>query len=144
VFIENPCYDPENHYAPCGLAVDPDNGDVCVADTDRRQVDRYSETGIYIRSFGQNGVSGTGAGLFEYPSRVAVRDGRVYIVDTWSHRIVAYDRVGTVELWSSGSWGGGPGQFKSLEGSASTFRDACSWPTRATVVSRSSRWIQAG
>ena len=115
-FIDNAGYTADQHQSPYGLGVDPDTGDVYMADTDRRQVDRYSESGVFLNSFGINGKSGTTPGMFRYPSRVAVHSGLVLIADTWSNRIVAYRPTGTVEEWAFGTTGSAPGQFKQPRG----------------------------
>ncbi|KAA3636491.1 MAG: hypothetical protein DWP92_09465, partial [Armatimonadetes bacterium] len=125
-FIQNNVFaDPTSHQSPYGLAVDPDNGDVYLADTDRRQIDRYSETGTYIGSYGTDGVSNSSPGNFEYPSRVAIHDHRMYVADSWANSIVVYDvgedpgdPIATVELFRYGTTGSGPGQFRQPRGLA--------------------------
>ncbi|RLE22293.1 MAG: hypothetical protein DRJ50_07890, partial [Actinobacteria bacterium] len=120
-FIQNNSWpDPTSHQSPYGLGVDPDTGDVYLADTDRRQIDRYDEAGTYIGSYGQDGVSSDAPGHFRYPSRVAVHGGFFYVSDTWANRLVVYatnrDPVDAVETWSFGTTGGLPGQFKQPRG----------------------------
>jgi tripartite motif-containing protein 71 len=111
-FIHNEGHQPQHHQSPYGLAVDPDNGDVYLADTDRRQVDRYDESGRYLNSLGRNGVSGDAPDLFKYPSRVAVRDGHVFVADTWSHRISVWSPTGTREEWDYTAFGSKPGHLR--------------------------------
>jgi tripartite motif-containing protein 71 len=111
-FIDDAGFQPDQHQSPYGLAVDPSNGDVYMADTDRRQVDRYDESGRFLNSFGRNGVSGDAPDLFKYPSRVAVRDGHVFVADTWLHRISVWTPTGTSQEWEYRAFGSKPGHFK--------------------------------
>ncbi len=115
-FIDNAGFGATQHQAPYGLAVDPDTCDVYMADTDRRQVDRYSETGQYLNSLGTNGVIGETPSTFRYASRVAVRDGLVFVADTWAHRISVWEPDGTQQLWELKGFGTKLGQIKSPHG----------------------------
>ncbi len=115
-FIGNAGFGATQHQAPYGLAVDPDTCNVYMADTDRRQVDVYSSTGTYLRSFGQSGVVGETATTFRYPSRVAVSDGFVFIADTWANRISVWAVDGTQELFRLQGSGSGNGQFRQPRG----------------------------
>ena len=74
VFIQNVGYGATQHQSPYGLGVDPDTGDVYMCDTDRRQVDRYSETGVYLNSFGVERRLGRHPGQVQVP--VARRGAR--------------------------------------------------------------------
>ena len=129
VFINNPGFGAEQHLSPYGLAVDPDTGDVYMADTDRRQVDRYSSTGQYLNSLGTNGVVGETPSTLRYPSRVAVHDGLVFVADTWAHRISVWAPNGRTpdgqqqQLWEYKAFGGKDGQFRQPRGMA--FDQAC-------------------
>jgi DNA-binding beta-propeller fold protein YncE len=119
-FISAPGFAPCEHQSPYGIGVDPRNGNLYIADTDRRSVDKWTynaTTGRYgcALSFG---TRGTGPGRFEYPSRVAVSDeGKVFVADTWSNRISIHQPNGT-ELDEFGSFGTGDGQFKQPHGIA--------------------------
>ncbi len=85
-FISNPGFQPGQHQAPYGIGVDPRNGNIYFADTDRYTVDMYDQNGNYIMEWGSQG---SGVNKYLYPSRVAVRsDGQVYVNDTWSNQIV--------------------------------------------------------
>jgi tripartite motif-containing protein 71 len=116
VFIDNAGFGATQHQAPYGLAVDPGTCDVFMADTDRRQVDRYDENGDYVRSYGQNGVVGETATTFRYPSRVAVRDGMLFVADTWANRISVWRLDGSQELFRLQGTGGANGQFRQPRG----------------------------
>ena len=85
-FISNPGFQPGQHQAPYGIGVDPQNGYIYFADTDRYTVDMYDQNGTYIMEWGSQGA---GVNKYLYPSRVAVRsDGQVYVNDTWSNQVV--------------------------------------------------------
>jgi DNA-binding beta-propeller fold protein YncE len=115
-FIGNYGFGPTQHYAPYGLAVDPDNGDVYMADTDRYQIDRYDEDGDYVRSYGTNGVNTETPSTFRYPSRVAVNNGLIFVADTWANRISVWERNGSSQLFELKGAGTGNGQFKQPRG----------------------------
>ena len=88
---------------------------------------------------GQNGVSGNTPGKFQYPSRVAVRNGYVYISDTWANRIVVYTpdrhRRGVVRSGRRGP----PTASSSNPARSTSTRTVCSTsPITATSGSRSS------
>jgi DNA-binding beta-propeller fold protein YncE len=108
------------HQAPYGLGVDPVNGDIYMADTDRYLVHRYSYdpgTGraTLVTSWG---AQGAGLNKYLYPSRVAVDSAQhVYVVDTWANNIEVTDNTGT-GLDEFGSFGTALGEFKAPHGVA--------------------------
>ena len=115
VFIKNNGNGATQYYTPYGLGQDPRNGEVYMADTDKYQIDVYSEAGAYLRSWG---AKGTGAGRFLYPSRVVVNSvGTVFVADTWDNTIVMSNTVGT-EIKQLGGFGTAPAQLKSPHGMA--------------------------
>lgn len=57
-------------------------------------VNVYALDGTFLRSFG---TFGTGVGQFRYPSRLAARQGRVYVADRDNSRIAICDRYGAVQ-----------------------------------------------
>jgi DNA-binding beta-propeller fold protein YncE len=118
VLIDNAGFGPTQHQAPYGLAVDPGTCDVFLADTDRYQVDRYTEDGQYLRSYGQNGVNTETSTTFRYPSRVAVNNGLLFVADTWANRISVWRLDGTQELFRLQGVGSGNGQFRQPRGMA--------------------------
>jgi uncharacterized protein (TIGR03663 family) len=97
-----------NH--PRGIAVGPD-GNVYVVDSDNHRVEVFDPTGDLLRAWGGNcnlatgvgcedldgdGPMVTGDGQFQEPWGIAVDgDGRVYVSDTWNHRIQVFDGEGT-------------------------------------------------
>jgi tripartite motif-containing protein 71 len=110
-FIGNQGFKPGQNQAPYGIAVDPTDGNIFVADTDRYKIDVYDPSGTFIMEYG---TQGSGVNQFLYPSRIAIRsDGTVYVADTWSNQIVA-ENVNTstktvTELGTVGSFGTGDG-----------------------------------
>jgi len=108
------------YYTPYGLGVDPRNGDIYMADTDRYQIDVYSAGGSYLRSWGGKGA---GAGKFLYPSRVVVSStGTVYTADTWDHNVVVSTTSGA-EQRVIGGFGTTNGKFRSPHGLALDAQD---------------------
>lgn len=115
VLINNSGNGANQYYTPYGLGVDPRNGDVYMADTDRYTIDVYSAGGSFLRSWG---AKGTGAGKFLYPSRVVVNSlGTVFVADTWDHNIVMSNTSGA-EIKSFGGFGSANGQMRSPHGLA--------------------------
>ena len=115
VFIKNNGNGPTQYYTPYGLGQDPNTGEIYMADTDKYQIDVYSEAGAYLRSWG---AKGTGPGKFLYPSRVVVNsEGTVYTADTWDNTIVISNGSGT-EIKQFGGWGAKNGQIKAPHGMA--------------------------
>ncbi len=115
VFIKNNGHGATQYYTPYGLGQDPRTGEIFIADTDKQQIDVYSEAGTYLRSWGSKG---TGPDKFLYPSRVVVNSvGTVFVADTWDHAIVMSD-VNGKEIKQFGGAGSKPGQMRSPHGMA--------------------------
>jgi uncharacterized protein (TIGR03663 family) len=97
-----------NH--PRGVAVDRD-GNVYVVDSDNHRIQVFDGNGAFLRAWGSqcnlaaelgcadldgNGPMAYGDGQFQEPWGITVSDdGRVYVADTWNHRIQVFDREGT-------------------------------------------------
>jgi uncharacterized protein (TIGR03663 family) len=97
-----------NH--PRGVAVDRD-GNVYVADSDNHRVQVFDANGAFLRAWGSqcnlaselgcadldsDGPMAYGDGQFQEPWGITVADdGRVYVADTWNHRIQVFDGDGT-------------------------------------------------
>jgi uncharacterized protein (TIGR03663 family) len=99
-----------NH--PRGIDVGPD-GNVYVVDSDNHRVEVFDLAGTLLREWGSQcnlatGVGcadASGAGQFQEPWGLAVADdGRVYVADTWNHRIQVFDSKGTY-LMQWGTYG---------------------------------------
>jgi len=90
-----------NH--PRDVAVGPD-GNVYVTDSDNDRVQVFDGEGRLLRTWGSRCAldtglgcaTTTGEGQFQEPWGIAVGpDGRVYVADTWNHRIQVFDANGT-------------------------------------------------
>jgi uncharacterized protein (TIGR03663 family) len=106
-----------NH--PRGIAVGPE-GEVYVVDSDNFRVQVFNADGLFLRAWGSqcslesghgcvdpdgDGPLELGDGQFQEPWGIAVGpDGRVYVADTWNHRIQVFDSQGTF-LTKWGSYG---------------------------------------
>jgi tripartite motif-containing protein 71 len=65
--------------SPVGIAVDPNNGDVYVADTNNHRIQKFSGDGVFLTKWGTNG---SGNGQFNSPRDLTVdNNGDVYVVD---------------------------------------------------------------
>ena len=89
-----------NH--PRGIAIGPE-GNVYVVDSDNHRIEVFDTEGNFLRTWGSqcNLAEGigcadpTGIGQFQEPWGIAVsEDGRVYVADTWNHRIQVFDAEG--------------------------------------------------
>ncbi len=75
----------------------------------------FSEAYFFITKWGSYG---SGGGLFDKPSGVAVDgSGNVYVVDTYNHRVQKFTSDGTF-LTKWGTLGSGDGQFNAPRGVA--------------------------
>jgi uncharacterized protein (TIGR03663 family) len=101
--------DPGQFNHPRGIAVGPD-GNVYVVDSDNYRVQVFGPDGSFLREWGSqcnledghgcvdpdgSGPLETGDGQFQEPWGITVApDGRVYVADTWNHRIQVFDSDG--------------------------------------------------
>ena len=66
------------------------NGHVYVADTDNNRIEKFTNDGAFLDTWGS---SGSGHGQFNHPEGVAVdAHGHVYVVDTNNHRIEKFSQ----------------------------------------------------
>jgi DNA-binding beta-propeller fold protein YncE len=98
---------------PRGVAVDS-SGNVYVTDTGNDRVQKFSNSGTFIRSWGSfcDTFGGNECnGKFDFPQGIALDSiDRVYVVDTSNDRIQKFGNTGTfIRKW--GSSGDGNGQF---------------------------------
>ena len=94
---------------PRGVVVGSD-GSIYVCNSKIGTVDFYSPEGEFLKSLGSPGKTpNTGELNLEYsgPGGVAVdEEGRVYVADTWNHRIALFDPEGEfITEWRSDFWG---------------------------------------
>jgi tripartite motif-containing protein 71 len=101
---------------PDGVAVDPANGEVFVADTANQRIQVFDSSGIFQRKWG---AFGTGAGQFNQPAAIAVNPVRneVYVVEYGNSRVQVFTKQGA-PLRSWGGSGTSNGQFKNPRGIA--------------------------
>ena len=93
---------PFNHPADMCVAPagSPHSGDIFVADGyGNSSVHRFSESGVYISSFGE---PGSGPGQFRVPHSVRVSaDGRIYVADRENSRVQVFNPDGDfIEEWT--------------------------------------------
>jgi DNA-binding beta-propeller fold protein YncE len=97
-----------NH--PRGIALGPD-GNLYVVDSDNHRIQVFDPNGTFLHQWGSNcnlaeslgctdpdgdGPLHYGDGQFQEPWGIALGpDGRVYVADTWNHRIQVFDPNGT-------------------------------------------------
>ncbi len=125
-----------------GAAVDP-LGNIYVADTYNNRVIKYDPQGRPRRAWGSFGSE---LGQFYYPLGVAVGINpstggtRIYVADTFNHRIAVYDSQGRFQF-VFGGLGSGDGQLDHPEGiavlphTASGTRDVCVADSRNARIS---------
>ena len=110
--------------APDGVATDS-SGDVYVADSANSRIDEFSDAGAFIEAYGWGvsdgasqfetctstcriGLSGGGAGAFNYPHGVATDStGDVYVADSADDRIEEFSTAAAPTTISTGLSGGG-------------------------------------
>ena len=114
---------------PFAIGINPFTGSVYVADVDNNRIQKFTNSGAFIRSWGTfcvlstgigcfdedaSGQLSSGDGQFQYPFGVASNpsdDGHVYVADTYNQRIQEFTNLGVfVRQW--GAFGTGPGAFQ--------------------------------
>jgi DNA-binding beta-propeller fold protein YncE len=69
---------------PTGIAVDPADGRIFVADTPADDIKVFTSNGELITAFGK---SGTGPGEFNGPTHLNFNQGKLYVTDTFNARV---------------------------------------------------------
>ncbi|MEQ8767349.1 MAG: hypothetical protein RL885_25790 [Planctomycetota bacterium] len=75
---------------PVDVAFD-EEGRLYVLDQDAGRIHRFSTEGLLEASFGATGAY---PGLMSSPSGLACSEGRVFVADTWNHRVQVFDSAG--------------------------------------------------
>ncbi len=94
--------DPVGFWGPRGIVIDGD-GDVFVADTGNKRIQRFLQDGSFVY---QIGTSGSDDGQLNEPVGVAIGpDDLLYVADTWNQRIQVFDQQGTyIREWLVDAW----------------------------------------
>ncbi len=94
---------------PFGVAINPVNGSVAVADALNNRIQIFDEEGTYLRQIGSVGSEN---GKFKEPYAVAFdRQGDLWVADTYNNRIQELSETGQF-IRAFGTEGSGDGQFK--------------------------------
>ena len=111
-FILDEAYADAQFDNPDGVAVGS-AGKVYVVDKENNRVQKFTETGAFIRAWG---IHGTGNGQFDEPNSIALDSpGNVYVTDFGNNRVQKFKNDGTfIAKW--GSQGTGNGQFNGPTG----------------------------
>jgi tripartite motif-containing protein 71 len=104
---------------PYGIAVDPNDGSIYLADVVNNEIDKFNAAGKWQFAIKP---SAPDLGPYVYTPRLAVNSlGWVYVVSShnltpdWPHRVLVYDQAGTL-MNEFGSNGTGDGQFNVMRG----------------------------
>jgi len=98
----------ERLFNPAGIAIDPGNGDIYVADGyGNRRVVVFDKSGKYLRQWGRQASdeearAGTGGAFAKIVHCVALgKDGLVYVCDRQGDRIQVFDKAGKFQrnIW---------------------------------------------
>nr|XP_006818886.1 PREDICTED: E3 ubiquitin-protein ligase TRIM71-like [Saccoglossus kowalevskii] len=74
---------------PFGIAINPVNKNVYVSEYDKDCIRKYTNSGVYIKSFGRSGEK---QGEFNRPYILAINSkGLVYVPDCYNHRIQVFN-----------------------------------------------------
>ena len=79
---------------PTGIARDPVNGMIYVADTVAHDIKQFDDQGQWLRTIGERGVE---EGTFNYPTHLSFTDDRLYVSDSLNFRIQVLTAGGEVE-----------------------------------------------
>jgi len=100
---------------PFGIAVNPANGHVWVADTHNSNLREFLADGTFVRTFAKQGSA---LGAVNWPTALAFDPaGNMYVADTSNNRIQSFSPSLTVR-WAYGSVGSGLGNLRRPSGIA--------------------------
>jgi DNA-binding beta-propeller fold protein YncE len=90
-------------YGPRAMVIDA-AGNLYIADTGNKRVQKFDPDGKFLAQFG--GI-GSLDGQFMEPVGLAIdRQGNFYVADTWNHRVQKFDpKFNFIAQWSSHGWG---------------------------------------
>lgn len=98
---------------PWGVAVNPNTGEVFVADQNNHRIQVFDGNGSFLRSFGS---FGTGPGQLNLPYGIMLdAAGNVYVTEIGNNRVQKF-ASGGASLMTFGSLGSGNGQFNTPSG----------------------------
>ena len=117
---------------PYGVAVNPNDGSIYMADLTPREIEKYDEDGNYLTT-----INAAQYGAY-YASRVAVNsEGRLYVISshtppTFQHRLVVFDENDTYLFTKNYNAGAGSadGEIGVIRGSRSARATSSTWSTR--------------
>ncbi len=89
--------------SPIGIAADVD-GDIYVSDSVLGRVMVFNRKGAYLRDIGS-------MEFFTRPAGIALDNDRVYVVDTYRHEVLSFDKGEGTLLFRIGGKGISPGKF---------------------------------
>ncbi len=93
----------DDFVSPIGIAADA-QGDMYVSDSVLRKVFVFNREGRYRRSIGSSEI-------FRRPAGIAIREDKIYIVDTHGHKVFVFSLADGRMLFTFGRQGADPGTF---------------------------------
>jgi DNA-binding beta-propeller fold protein YncE len=80
-----------NLHEPSGVAVDDATGNIYVSDSNWNRVVQFAADGSFVRAFG---YKGSGPYQFNFPTKLQITDGLLYVVDEWNDRVQVFNISG--------------------------------------------------
>jgi len=93
---------PGSFWGPRDIVLDSD-GNVFVADTGNKRIQKFTADGKFLGSWGGSGIE---PGHFEEPTGLAIdTSGNIYVADAWNQRVQVFDaNFAPVTQWSVVGW----------------------------------------
>jgi DNA-binding beta-propeller fold protein YncE len=92
---------------PIDVAVSAKSGLIFVSENSQHRIMVFDTDGTHLGGWGKQGVNKK---QFRYPGTLAIRDGRLYVVDILNTIVKIFDERGQYQ-YQVGEWGVLPGQF---------------------------------